>query len=182
MPINVTEKMTDNEVIKALECCIETSGVNCGERPYCDNCVTDENTSLMMTNALDLINRLQAKLDEAEDTIQFADKELKKANTEIERLKSDVSVSRDAYMSMKDRYEYEKEKIEKAKQKCIGIAKSLETAKAEAYKECIEKVEERIAVKLLKNKSNEYAEGFSDALDGVNGELDNLLNELVGDK
>ena len=50
----------------------------------------------------------------------------------------------------------------------------------EQYKECIEKVEERIAVHLLRDKSNEYAEGFADALDGVNGELDNLLKELGG--
>ena len=54
-------------------------------------------------------------------------------------------------------------------------------AKAEAYKEFAEKMEERIAVKILKDKSNEYAEGFVDALDGVNGEIDNLLKELVGE-
>ena len=53
--------------------------------------------------------------------------------------------------------------------------------KAEAYKEFAEKIEERIAVKILKDKSNEYAEGFVDALDGVNGEIDNLLKEIIGE-
>ena len=48
-------------------------------------------------------------------------------------------------------------------------------------KEFAERLEERIAVHLLKNKSNEYADGFADALDGVNGEIDNLLKEMVGE-
>lgn len=51
---------------------------------------------------------------------------------------------------------------------------------AEAYREFAEKFEERIAVHLLRNKSNEYADGFADALDGVNEEIDNILKELVG--
>ena len=61
------------------------------------------------------------------------------------------------------------------------LAKYLDEIKSEAYKEFAEKIEERISVKILKDKSNEYAEGFVDALDGVNGEIDNLLKELVGE-
>lgn len=55
--------MSDNEIIKALECCSDTIGVNCGKCPYCDNCVTDENTSLMMTDAIALINRQKAEIE-----------------------------------------------------------------------------------------------------------------------
>ena len=62
--------MGDNEIVKALECCLETSGVNCGKCPYCDNCVTDENTSLMMTDALDLINRLKAEIERLQKAVE----------------------------------------------------------------------------------------------------------------
>ena len=49
------KKLTDNEIIKALECCIEGD---------CDNCHYDEQTACneyMKQDALDLINRLQAE-------------------------------------------------------------------------------------------------------------------------
>lgn len=82
------KKLTDAEIVKALECCSTASCISnkchyekLHDIPTC--------TTKLTKDALDLINRLQAKLDEAEDTIQFADKELKKANTEIERLEKD---------------------------------------------------------------------------------------------
>lgn len=176
--------MTDNEIIKAFKDFLNeqvdgyTDHVETGGERY--EFIEKELELLKETD--NLINRLQAKLDEAEDTIQFADKELKKANTEIERLKSDVSVSKDAYMSMKDRYEYEKEKVEKAKQKCIGIAKALKTAKAEAYKEFAE----RLKAEMLKSKYNITTSSYSRACNAVIDfwveEIDNLLKELVGEQ
>lgn len=75
-------------------------------------------------NALDSINRLQAKLDEAEDTIQFADKELKKANTEIERLEKDSK------------------RLKKVEMQLDDAMKMYDTIKAEAYKEFAEKVKQ----------------------------------------
>ena len=74
--------MTDKEVIKALECCVDWRGnVSCWDCPL-------KNTGCIhfdkLKETLDLINRLQAKLDEAEDTIQFAYKKLKKAEAEVE--------------------------------------------------------------------------------------------------
>lgn len=103
------KKLTDNEIIKALEkqanekrCTFEQYEEACGmwckyHHKWCadmsgidnkQNCAdyTPSSATRIAKATLDLINRLQAKLDEAEDTIQFADKELKKANTEIERL------------------------------------------------------------------------------------------------
>lgn len=50
--------------------------------------------------------------------------------------------------------------------------------KSAARKEFAEKLEERISVYTFSNKSDEYVEGFADALDSVNGCLDNLLEEM----
>lgn len=92
------KKLTDSEIVKALECCIDTIGVNCGECPYCDNCVTDENTSLMMTDALDLINRLQAEKDTMQhyiDHLKAENERLKKSNemfTDIGKMYSEIKI------------------------------------------------------------------------------------------
>lgn len=155
-------KLTDSEIKKALECCLETSGVNCGKCPYCDNCVTDENTSLMMTDALDLINRLKekiekllyrnARLDVENNELQL---EIKSCNAEIERLKNTLD-------DILDR-------------QAILVERSEKYAKAEAYKEAFEKVKEE-----LKNIAKIDWQGGYYYLIGE-AFFDNLLNELVGD-
>ena len=63
-------------------------------------------------------------------------------------------------------------------------AESRETkAKAEAYKEFAEELcDEWLAVVLLKNKSDDYGEGYHDALCFVEERIDNLLKEKVGAK
>ena len=62
-------EMTDNEIIKALKCCI--GGSNCGECPLLGSlyCMTEVNR-----NALDLINRQQAEIKRLKkEQQQFAD-------------------------------------------------------------------------------------------------------------
>ena len=76
--------MTDNEIIKALECC--TAYENCNECPYNTDTLSCERLKLL-EDSLELINRQKA---------------------EIERLKKEVSVARDAYISIQDRYEHTK--------------------------------------------------------------------------
>lgn len=87
------KNLTNNEIIKALEYCKRPIGEH-----DCQNCsyVLSKGscTINLFNDILDLINRQKAKLDEAEDTIQFADKELKKANAEIERLADSLRLYR----------------------------------------------------------------------------------------
>lgn len=99
--------MTDNEIIKALECC-STSKVNCTNCPYDGDDLLRPCSCNLMKDAIDLINRqkaenerLQARailLDAIEDTIYPLpfetdyDKAIKKAKAEAvkefaERLK-----------------------------------------------------------------------------------------------
>lgn len=78
--------MTDNEIIKALECCTDESYENCNECPYSTDTLSCKRLKLL-EDSLELINRQKA---------------------EIERLKKKVSVARDAYISIQDRYEHTK--------------------------------------------------------------------------
>ena len=56
------------------------------------------------------------------------------------------------------------------------------TTKTEAIKEFAEKlIEERLAVVLLKEKTDEYAEGYYDALCYTEEQVVNLKNEIVDD-
>ena len=72
--------MTDNEIIKALECCTEdedyTHCPSIKEMPYCSNDI--------MVGALNLIKRQQA---------------------EIERLKNEIQTTKDAYIMLQTKNE-----------------------------------------------------------------------------
>ena len=76
------KKLTDEEVVKALECCKDCS-INLNFEIV--QKIEDKNKEIL--ELTDIINSLKA---------------------EIERLKKEVSVARDAYISIQDRYEHTK--------------------------------------------------------------------------
>lgn len=106
--------------------------------------------SVIAKFALDLINRQKAKIESLIKLNKLESEIVADKGKDIERLKA------------------EKSKLHKLTPKMI------KTAKAEAYKECIEKVKE------------EYADlmefGYADiSVDGLFKKLDNLLKESVGE-
>ena len=156
--------MTDNEIIKALECCQDKNGYTCDDCPYQEIKHFDEKKGFeIMPNGMtydtlscdmwlqedtfNLINRLQAKLDEAEDTIQFADKELKKAEAENERLRH--IATRETSQSM--------------------LPAIVRRTKAEAYKEFAEKLHEELRMYGTKDKFNKAV--FLNVVDRVKKEM-----------
>ena len=148
------KKLTDAEIIKALECCCEAElKEDCKKLkcPFFDNenynCMNVDDEVAMYRHALDLINRLQA---------------------ENERLKpfEDKIAEYNSHIRVED---------------MLVFASSLgewlefcENLKAEAYKECIALIKQKAFAK-HKTIDNEYLFEF----DGVF--LDNLLKELVGE-
>ena len=119
------KKLTDNEIIKALECCKSDTSL-CNDCPYdkIGECIEK-----LCADSIDLINRLQA---ENERLTQFSGILLHNGSE---------------------------------------LFKEIETVKAEAYKECIEKVKEEI---------NKHSYGVLHKT-VINHKLDNLLKELVGE-
>lgn len=148
-------KMTDSEIVKALECCINS---NCGECPMIDtdNCDLDKLT-------LDLINRLQADK-----------KNLQERNVILRGLvdtqKAEIEGLQRLLYSFLDTRNGDLVHITNTELEIIK-----KPIKAEAYKECIEKVKEYIDTH--EHLSCEECECVPISKDG----LDNLLKELVGD-
>lgn len=84
-------KFTDEEIIRALECCVAGRVANCDECPF-DKCCTD-GTNKMLNNALDLINRQRAEIDWLTSAVNNSTQEFLKLHdtyqeqrAEIERL------------------------------------------------------------------------------------------------
>ncbi len=132
---NKVGKITDSEIVKALEDKIEFE--NFDENGYA---VVDIEK---LKNILDLINRLQA---------------------ENERLKN-------AYKQCAwERDIFAEDMKEEIKKDCSYLMLDIKTIKAEAYKECIEKVK---ALFPSDNEPYQYWE--------IHEGADNILKELVGE-
>ena len=175
--------MTDNEIIKALECCMDTNGVNCGKCPYCDGCVSSENTSLMMKDTLDLINRQKAELNQyAEEQHELMIEKDKlfdiaeKQKAEIERLKKGINIELENYATEYDN----KIKAEVAKEFAEKVQTEIKKALESNYKARAEKEKEEFN-KYLDNLFWNYCTGKIDCLRGIDDFIDNLLKETVGD-
>lgn len=116
-------KFTDEEVIKALECCIKSdsvsacmSGCPLYEANYCP-CIDDANA--LTTYALDLINRQKA---------------------EIAALTSAVDNSTKEFLKLHDTYQDQKAEIERF----ADIGKMYSEIKAEAIKEFAERLKSEL--------------------------------------
>lgn len=91
------KKLTDAEIIKALECCISDKDDVCLECPLQNDCFANaDGNSEVKELALDLINRLQADRDNYKQIAENQQKiildkafENKKLKAEIERLKNE---------------------------------------------------------------------------------------------
>lgn len=75
----MNKKMSDNEIIKALECCRDN---NCHECPI-KGC-----TDNIFGEALDLINRQKAEIKQLETIERFAAKTIEKQSAENEKLRN----------------------------------------------------------------------------------------------
>lgn len=89
--------MTDEQIIKALECCIAHE--NC-EEVSCEFCPYERDlncTGVMMQNAIDLINRQKARTKELEERISYLEesidcsrKEYNRSLQKMQQLKSEA--------------------------------------------------------------------------------------------
>ena len=78
--------MTDNEIIKALECCVTNKCDECAIYKECHS----ENGKGRVEVVIDLINRQKAIIEKSEKVEHFADKTIETANAKIERLEKEL--------------------------------------------------------------------------------------------
>lgn len=130
--------MTDEQIVKALECC-ENEINFCSICPYfLQNKENDFCTEDMAKDALALIKRQQADKERLEielQTMRIAANSYKSRVQTLEmdnaQLHSDIVNANQNFDHINGLWDAEKEKVEKAKQKVINICKELQKAKAE---------------------------------------------------
>ena len=155
------KKLTDGEIVKALEELLEIM-----------LCEGDLQRSATISKSLDLINRLQAENEKNENIIRLADKTIETANVEIERLKN-------AYKQVAwERDIFAEDMKQEIKKDCSYLMLDIKTIKAEAYKECIEKVKNYI-----KAHCNPYGKPDFDYDTSIKilNFIDNLAKEIIGE-
>ena len=113
------KKLTDNKIIKALECC-KNDGIICFECPYKK---TNGCMEKLSADALDLINRLQARVEKCEKVEHFADKTIATLQAENEKLNTFAEIKKEEIVKLitKTKAEAYKEFADELKKRSIGI-------------------------------------------------------------
>lgn len=128
--------MTDKQIIKALECCADEW--DCDHCPYFNKC------SDMKKDALDLINRKNAEIEELRkakvvyETVDYSSGDLEDALEEIDRLKIENDSLRTAGNSLKMHLKKAKEETEGLKNKIEHLVCFLVEVRIDAIKEFID--------------------------------------------
>lgn len=118
------EKMTDNEIIKALECCKDSeSCADCYECPYAECANTNGCLGELIADTINLINRQQTEIDILIRKKETLRDEIAEQQAEIERLKkgwkADVILTADA------KAEARKEFAERLKAKAFTTSQNI---------------------------------------------------------
>ena len=182
MPNN---NLTDLEIKKALECCIDTTDKGCSDCMYAKtdcNCV-----EYLLKNALDLINRYEEQIATQQAEIERLKAKVNHynycydyfVNKPISRIKAEAYKEFAERVKLEFYYEFDElipsimsDKIDNLLKELVGedkhfadVSKTNSEIKATAYHECIEKIKKR-------------AEHSSCSV-AVNTIADNVLKELV---
>jgi hypothetical protein len=151
-------KFTDDDVIKALECCKRPANqTSCDDCPY--QFSNEKCSSKLIDDALALINRQKAEIEslnaihaDALESLRLAAEANKDMQAEIERLKREA-------------------KIDESEIKCIRIHRDM--ARAEAIKEFAERLKAKEAIHFCKcGQPFVYTDLF-------NGEIGNIVKEMT---
>lgn len=126
------EEMTDNEIIKALRCCKTPVGSgacnSCPLKDIRDNLRKEDAkscTTIMIENALDLINRLKAEIEKKNVEIDILIRKKETLKDEISELRAEV------------------ESLQKANESFSCMGKLYSEIKSEARKEFAERLKKK---------------------------------------
>ena len=158
---NNVGKMTDSEIVKALECHLGVDKQRCKHCKYTEyGCYCLDR---LHPDLLDLFNRLQAEKQDLEIELKAMRGSANSYKAENERLNAKIE-NMFSNRSYKKLYDIAKIDI-------IKLQGQIKTAKAEAYKEFADRLKENIC--------DDFGFVVPSACDR---DIDNLLRELVGDK
>ena len=176
--------MTDNEIIKALECCSGNTMDDCDDCPRCcdDGLTTTECMCKLMKDALDLINRQKTEIKKYKDFIKLSSETIRQQKAEIDRLNSELKATSGAALSYKAELERLTGKRNADPMDFCGVLcryseELITKAKAEAVKEVMERLKEKAFTHEIPFEANEHKFVKLVAVE----EIDNLLKERVGE-
>ncbi len=150
------KKMTDNEIIKALECCINIGERGCTDCPAYDTKI-DDCVGIPWKSILDIINRLQAE------------------NDKLAKDWSDITIEKDELFDIAEKQKAEIERLNKEIDRLSQIILYHPGQMADAIKDFAERLKAKEAIHFCKcGEPFVYTDLF-------NGEIDNLVKEMVGD-
>ena len=158
--------MIDNEIIKACECCgdvwIDCGGCSRFTSEYPSN--IDECRACLITDALSLINRQKAEIDE------------------FQRRNSELDIELKAMRGAANSYKAKVERLQKYDEaRDIRLhARLTEKARAEAIKEFATELLQTIN-RTPARGSFDYEMGYEDGLCKAKGIIRDLVKEMVGD-
>ena len=165
--------MTDNEIKKALECCIDG---------YCRGCMYGDTDQFhckddLMQNALDLINRQKAEIDILIRKKETLRDEICKLQAENEKLKTELVGMRGAANSYKMHYDNAQAEIKELQRRIVFWREDLnyqpEKERAEAIKEFAERLQVYVG-SMMGHMHSEYVVR-------IQNKIDNLVKEMVGE-
>ena len=163
--------MTDKEIIKALECCVDED---------CDNCPNRSGIFCIVkieSYALDLINRQQEQLEAAIAGQETLQKALAEKGREVAELNSDLKLLQNDYYCLKRNFDDTIEKNKRLRDKVVGLTaekdqliKTFGECQAEAVREFAKAVIDGLA-------DGRISRGF----DMVDFTADYLRGKMAGD-
>ncbi len=195
--------MTDNEIIKALECCNGWNGrcLNCPLNREGTNCKEKLNSY-----TLDLINRLKMKNKELDErnviyrgTVEWQAKEINRQKAEIERLNVELQSMRNAANSYKMELERLKSEIEETneadreaevqalkenKENAKLFCEAINHATSKAIKEFAEELEYFVLnedIEVVEPKCKDY-ESYINGANQFRHQIKNGINNLVKER
>lgn len=179
--------MTDEQIIKALECC-KDGECRCEECPYgVGECLSDNYESIIFKDAFDLVHRQKKKIKEFDRRIviqrnmivyQKAEiEELKEKHAEDERVLNDrIQESVNAVSEADQKYIRTLERSIAAKDvKIERLLQKLQQAKSEAIKDFAERLKEKLLGMGTNTTYGKFKYGTVKSY-----EIDNLLKEMEG--
>jgi hypothetical protein len=145
-------KLTDNEVIKALECCASSNtSIACKGCPFDESGVCCEQENAVLKVALVLINRQKTEIDILIRKHDSLLDEISEMDAEIERLNAVSEICGDCHKQYA-------EKIERAKSE--AIKEFAERLKKKTYPfPCAIGVENAVTIRAINNLVKEMTEG-----------------------
>lgn len=166
--------MNENEIIKALECCISEEVQGCKDCPLlefsrdCDECRTE-----LMKQALDIIKRKNAENEGLKCRNQNLTFDLTSAKAEIEAFKESIR----EHAEMLAERDVQIRMLQKENEAFAPLGMLYSEIKSEARKEFVERLKAKLTYKGKNTKYGDFTWG-----DIKSYELDNLLAEMESER